>query len=66
VETWSSPYPTLAFASIKHYLAFYRRLMDACYVVGELIQAQRGGFDGDWITDDIVGPFKSEAGTRGW
>ena len=63
---WSYPNPTSAFASMKHYLAFYPHLMDACYVDGELVQAQRGGFYGGWITDDIVGPFKGEAGTRGW
>ncbi len=63
---WSYPDPTPAFGPIKQCLAFYPQLMDACYVDGELVQAQRGGFYGGWITDDIVGPFKGEAGTHGW
>ena len=40
--------------------------MDACYVNGEKVIPQPGGFYGGWITDDIVGPFKGEKGTWGW
>jgi len=63
---WSYPSPTLNFASIKDYLAFYPQLMDACYVNGELVQPQPGNFYGGWITSDIVGPFKGAVGTWGW
>ena len=63
---WYYPRPTPAFASIKDHLAFYARLMDACYVNGELVQPQPGEFYGGWITKDIVGPFKGEPGTWGW
>ena len=31
-----------------------------------LSASQAGGFYGGWITDEIVGPFKGEAGTGGW
>jgi uncharacterized protein (DUF427 family) len=63
---WSYPDPTPAFAVIKDHLAFYPGLMDACYVDGELVKPQPGGFYGGWITGDIAGPFKGEPGTEGW
>ena len=63
---WSYPNPTPAFAAIKDYIAFYPQMMDACYVNGEKVQPQPGGFYGGWITSDIVGPFKGEPGTWGW
>jgi len=63
---WAYPHPTPAFASIRDYIAFYPGLMDACYVGGERVQPQPGGFYGGWITSDIVGPFKGEPGTMYW
>lgn len=63
---WSYPRPDPSFESLKEYVAFYPSLMDACYVDGERVQAQAGDFYGGWITSDIVGPFKGEAGTIGW
>jgi uncharacterized protein (DUF427 family) len=63
---WSYPQPTPDFESIKDYLAFYARPMDACYVDEELVTPQPGDFYGGWITADIVGPFKGEPGSGGW
>ena len=63
---WYYPDPALGFEAIKGHVAFYPHLMDVCYVDGEQVQAQAGGFYGGWITSDIVGPFKGEPGTRGW
>lgn len=63
---WFYKNPTRSFAEIKDYLAFYPSKMDACYIDGELVQAQAGDFYGGWITKDIVGPFKGGAGTWGW
>ena len=40
--------------------------MDACYVDGELVQPQPGGFYGGWITSRVAGPFKGGPGSRGW
>ena len=37
-----------------------------CYVDGERVRTQAGGFYGGWITAEIVGPFKGEPGTSGW
>ncbi len=63
---WAYPTPTAAFVAIKNYVAFYPAAMDACFVAGERVIAQPGGFYGGWITADIVGPFKGEPGTYGW
>lgn len=63
---WSYPDPVPAFSVIKDHVAFYPHLMDACYVDGERVQPQAGGFYGGWITQDIVGLFKGEPGTLGW
>ena len=69
VETegaWSYATPSAAFSPIANYLAFYAGRMDACFVNGEAVTAQPGGFYGGWITANIVGPFKGAPGTRGW
>jgi uncharacterized protein (DUF427 family) len=63
---WAYPKPTSAFASIKDHLAFYAGPMDGCYVDGQVVTPQPGGFYGGWITPDVVGPFKGEPGTMGW
>jgi uncharacterized protein (DUF427 family) len=63
---WHYPEPSSDFEEIKGYVAFYPHMMDACYVDGERVQAQAGGFYGGWITGEIVGPFKGEPGTWGW
>ena len=39
---------------------------DDCYVDGERVRSQAGGFYGGWITNEIIGPFKGEPGTGGW
>jgi uncharacterized protein (DUF427 family) len=64
--TWFYPDPTPPFASIRNHVAFYANKMDACWVDGEKVRPQPGGFYGGWITDDVVGPFKGAPGTMGW
>jgi uncharacterized protein (DUF427 family) len=63
---WNYPEPMPGFQAIKGHYAFYASRVDACYVEDEQVQAQPGDFYGGWITSDIVGPFKGEAGTLGW
>ena len=63
---WSYPDPAQGFAAIKDHLAFYAGPMDACYIDGERVEPQSGGFYGGWITSNIVGPFKGGPGTMGW
>jgi uncharacterized protein (DUF427 family) len=63
---WYYPDPASDFSALKDHIAFYPGLMDACYVNDERVRAQEGDFYGGWITGNIVGPFKGEAGTRSW
>lgn len=63
---WSYANPNRGYEAIRNYLAFYPGRVDACYVGDEQVQAQAGDFYGGWITNEIVGPFKGAAGTRGW
>ncbi len=63
---WFYAEPTLKFAKIKNFIAFYPSKMDACFADDERVQSQEGDFYGGWITKDIVGPFKGGAETWGW
>ncbi|MCS6911150.1 MAG: DUF427 domain-containing protein [Anaerolineales bacterium] len=63
---WFYPEPSRGFEAIRNYIAVYPQLMDACYVDGEKVTPQPGGFYGGWITGNVVGPFKGEPGTEGW
>ncbi len=62
---WSYESPRRGFESLTGFLSFYPSRLD-CRIAGERVRPQAGGFYGGWITDDVVGPFKGEAGTRGW
>jgi uncharacterized protein (DUF427 family) len=57
---WSYPEPTQGYEEIKDYVAFYPRLMDACYVDGERVTPEPGEYLGGWITSDILGPFEGQ------
>ena len=57
---WSYPTPTPAFAALAGWLAVYPGRMDGCWVDGELVVPQPGGFYGGWITSGIQGPFKGD------
>jgi uncharacterized protein (DUF427 family) len=63
---WFYPAPARAFAPIANHLAFYASRVEACYVDDERVVAQAGDFYGGWVTKDVVGPFKGDAGTWGW
>jgi uncharacterized protein (DUF427 family) len=63
---WSYASPSPAFAAIRDHLAFYADRVDACFVDGEQVTPQPGGFYGGWITSAVAGPFKGGPGTRGW
>ncbi len=62
---WSYADPSSAFASIRGHLSFYPSLL-ACFVGGNRVVPQPGGFYGGWVTPEIVGPVKGEAGTGWW
>jgi uncharacterized protein (DUF427 family) len=63
---WYYPDPTVPYKEIRNYIAFYPHAVEACYVDGERVQAQPGGFYGGWITRDVLGPFKGAPGTSDW
>ena len=62
---WSYAEPLPAFRQLQGYVAFYPGRIECC--VGEhRVVPQPGRFYGGWITPEIVGPFKGEAGSEGW
>ncbi len=63
---WAYPDPFSGFESLRAHVAFYPGRVDACFVDDERVVPQAGGFYAGWITSDVVGPFKGEAGTEGW
>lgn len=63
---WAYPQPSASFAAIRDHVAFYPGAMDACFVDGEPVVPQPGGFYGGWITSKVAGPFKGGPGSQGW
>jgi uncharacterized protein (DUF427 family) len=63
---WGYDAPSPAFAPLRDCVAFYAAAMDVCFVDGEPVTPQAGGFYGGWITGAVVGPFKGGPGSRGW
>ncbi len=63
---WAYPDPTERFAALTDHLAFYAGPMDGCWVGDDRVMPQPGGFYGGWITPDVVGPFKGNAGSEWW
>jgi uncharacterized protein (DUF427 family) len=62
---WSYPSPSQRFARLRDYVSFYPGKLE-CFVAGERVQPQPGGFYGGWLTAEIVGPVKGEPGTGHW
>jgi uncharacterized protein (DUF427 family) len=63
---WHYPDPTPAFADLAGWFALYPAPMDGCWVDGERVVPQGGGFYGGWISRDLVGPFKGGVDASGW
>jgi len=63
---WAYDAPTRSFDAIRGFIAFYPGLMEACFVDGERVTPQPGGFYGGWVTSHIAGPFKGIPGSMGW
>ena len=57
---WTYPEPTQAFAALAGWFAVYPALMDGCWLDGEPVLPQPGGFYGGWITSQVQGPFKGD------
>lgn len=62
---WSYPAPLAGAEALADCVAFYPASLD-CTVGGDPVRPQPGGFYGGWITSELVGPFKGEAGSEGW
>ena len=62
---WSYEQPSPGYEQITGFLAFSPREFE-CYIDGERVRPQEGGFYAGWITSDVVGPFKGGPGTVGW
>lgn len=63
---WSYPEPMPEFCDLHGHIAFYATPFDGCFVDGERVVPQPGGFYGGWITSDLAGPFKGIPGSRFW
>jgi uncharacterized protein (DUF427 family) len=63
---WCYPNPSPGYEAITGFFAFYPNKVDECTVGGEKVKPQPGGYDGGWITPDVVGPFKGEPGAISW
>ena len=57
---WQYPAPTPAYAALAGWFSLYPGAMDGCWLDGERVQPQPGGFYGGWITADVEGPFKGD------
>jgi len=62
---WRYDAPLAGFEAIAGWYAFYPERLE-CFVAGERVRAQGGGFYGGWVTGEILGPFKGAQGTGGW
>ncbi|MET0502086.1 MAG: DUF427 domain-containing protein [Candidatus Binatia bacterium] len=62
---WSYPSPKPTFEAIRGFFSFYPARVE-CFVGGERVRPQPGGFYGGWITNEIIGPFKGDEGTAHW
>ena len=64
-QAWCYRQPTPSFRKIAGFYSFYPGRVE-CYVDEERVKPQAGGFYGGWVTSEIVGPFKGDAGTGHW
>ena len=57
---WTYPNPSERFRELAGWFALYPHMMDGCWVEGERVVPQQGGFYGGWITSRVEGPFKGD------
>ena len=62
---WSYEAPFEGFEQIASYFSFYPGMLE-CHVAGRRVEPQPGNIYGGWVTPEVVGPFKGEAGTERW
>ena len=54
---WNCEEPLQSYEKLKDQMAFYPGKVD-CYLEGEKVAPQPGGFYGGWMTTKICGPVK--------
>jgi len=57
---WHYPEPTPAFAALAGWFSLYPARVDGCWLDGEPVLPQQGGFYGGWISSELEGPFKGD------
>ena len=57
---WTYNHPSERFRELAGWFALYPGQMDGCWVNGERVIPQQGGFYGGWITSQVDGPFKGD------
>jgi uncharacterized protein (DUF427 family) len=62
---WSYDTPAAPYAALRDHVAVYATQAE-CFVNGERVRPQDGGFYGGWITSHEAGPFKGIPGSRFW
>ncbi len=62
---WWYAHPTAPYEALADYFSVYPSRA-ACFVDGERVRPQPGGFYGGWITNEICGPWKGGPGSGGW
>lgn len=65
-QAWTYLTPNPGYAVLADHVALYASAMEGCFVDGERVRPQPGGFYGGWITDNVKGPFKGIPGSMGW
>lgn len=63
---WYYPSPSPGFELLADHVAVHAGATDGCFVGGERVVPQPGGFYGGWITAAVAGPFKGVPGSTGW
>lgn len=62
---WSYAHPFPPFEALQQHIAFYPQHLN-CFIGKEKVRPQPGQFYAGWITDNLSGPFKGDAGTSHW
>jgi len=57
---WCYDAPWEPYGALAGWLGVYASLVDACWLGGERVRPQPGGFYGGWITSQVEGPFKGD------
>ena len=57
---WTYNHPSERIRELAGWFALYPGQMDGCWVNGERVIPQQGGFYGGWITSQVEGPFKGD------